>query len=72
MVERSKKHRSSLVLVGASGVGKRSFKERLVRDFPEKYGAAVPRKIFKIFVIIFDSCSLNTNLNTSDKVIKHL
>lgn len=42
MVERSKKHRSSLVLVGASGVGRRSLKERLIRQFPEKYGAAIP------------------------------
>lgn len=42
LVERSNKHRSSLVLVGASGVGKRSLKERLVKNFPDKYGAAVP------------------------------
>uniref|UniRef100_A0A0B7A7V8 Uncharacterized protein n=1 Tax=Arion vulgaris TaxID=1028688 RepID=A0A0B7A7V8_9EUPU len=41
-VERSKTHRSTLVLVGAQGVGKRSLKERLIQDKPRKYGAAVP------------------------------
>ncbi|CAL1543909.1 unnamed protein product [Lymnaea stagnalis] len=41
-VERSKTHRCTLVLVGAQGVGKRSFKERLIRDNPGKYAAAVP------------------------------
>ncbi|XP_059169258.1 MAGUK p55 subfamily member 2-like [Physella acuta] len=41
-VERSKTHRSTLVLVGAQGVGKRSLKERLIKDNPSKYGAAIP------------------------------
>ncbi|KAK6967253.1 MAGUK p55 subfamily member 6 [Biomphalaria glabrata] len=41
-VTRSNSHRSTLVLVGAQGVGKRSLKERLIRDNPNKFGTAVP------------------------------
>ncbi|GFR86142.1 MAGUK p55 subfamily member 6-like [Elysia marginata] len=41
-VERSNSHRCTLVLVGAQGVGKRSLKERLIRDNPEKFAAAPP------------------------------
>ncbi|CAG5124045.1 unnamed protein product [Candidula unifasciata] len=41
-VERSKTHRCTLLLVGAQGVSKRSLKERLIRDKPRKYAAAIP------------------------------
>ncbi|BFZ04344.1 hypothetical protein BsWGS_07383 [Bradybaena similaris] len=41
-VERSKTHRCTLILVGAQGVGKRSLKERLIRDNPRKFAAATP------------------------------
>ncbi|KAH9503186.1 MAGUK p55 sub member 2 [Bulinus truncatus] len=41
-VTRSNSHRCTLVLVGAQGVGKRSLKERLIKDNPQKYAAAVP------------------------------
>ena len=38
-------HRKTLVLVGANGVGKRSLKERLLRDDPSRFGAVMPRKL---------------------------
>lgn len=41
-VERPKSHRRTIVLVGTSGVGKRSLKERLIKEFPDKYAAVIP------------------------------
>lgn len=52
-VERSKTHRSTLVLVGAQGVGKRSLKEQLIKDNPSKYGAAIPRENFYFSFLSF-------------------
>lgn len=35
--------RKTLVLVGANHVGRRSMKERLIRDDPKRFGAVMPR-----------------------------
>lgn len=36
--------RKTLVLVGASGVGRRALKERLIKMEPQKFGSAMPRE----------------------------
>ena len=36
--------RKTLVLVGANGVGRRSLKEKLLKDDPRKFGSVMPRK----------------------------
>lgn len=36
--------RRVLVLVGPHGVGRRSLKERLIKDDPRRFGAVMPRK----------------------------
>lgn len=56
-VERSKTHRCTLILVGAQGVGKRSLKERLIRDNPRKYAAATPR-MFEMYSVKFNCANV--------------
>lgn len=36
--------RKTLVLLGAQGVGRRTMKNRLIREDPSKFGTPVPRK----------------------------
>lgn len=36
--------RKTLVLLGAQGVGRRTMKNRLIREDPSKFGFPVPRK----------------------------
>lgn len=43
--------RKTLVLVGANHVGRRSMKERLIRDDPRRFGAVMPRKC----LVLYDS-----------------
>ena len=38
--------RKILVLVGSQGVGRRALKEKLIREEPTKYAAAMPRMYF--------------------------
>lgn len=40
--------RKTLVLVGANHVGRRSMKERLIRDDPRRFGAVMPRMCLNI------------------------
>lgn len=40
--------RKTLVLVGANHVGRRSMKERLIRDDPRRFGAVMPRMCLDI------------------------
>lgn len=42
--------RRVLVLVGAHGVGRRSLKERLIKDDPRRFAAAMPRKFMPVLV----------------------
>ena len=38
--------RKTLVLVGAQGVGRRTFKQRLIKADPERFGSVLPRTFF--------------------------
>lgn len=37
--------RKTLVLIGVSGVGRRTLKNRLINSDPDKFGAVIPRKL---------------------------
>ena len=38
--------RKTLILVGASGVGRRALKQKLLKDDPRRFGAVMPRMYF--------------------------
>lgn len=40
--------RKTLILVGASGVGRRSLKQKLLKDDPRRFGAVMPRKYYSM------------------------
>lgn len=45
--------RKTLVLVGANHVGRRSMKERLIRDDPRRFGAVMPRKSLRYMFSLY-------------------
>lgn len=39
--------RKTLILIGVSGVGRRTLKNRIINSDPEKFGTIIPRKLLK-------------------------
>lgn len=49
--------RKSLILLGAQGVGRRTMKNRLIKEYPSKFGTPVARKFYyytELLLIFFN------------------
>lgn len=58
--------RKTLILIGVSGVGRRTLKNRIINSDPEKFGTIIPRKLSSSGIDVNNNFYIDNLLFASD------